>query len=93
MNPNEAYMIPGFLPSDLPRKTEAQEPALQTKRYEKCWGAVICKEERPGTKAKPDNKILALKIRAERENRKKLRLSLAISCRVRYDNNKFLHIM
>ena len=67
MNTNEAYMIPGFLPPNFPRRTEVQKPAPQIKRYEKCWGAVFCKEERPSTKTKTDNKILALKIRTERE--------------------------
>ena len=67
MNPNDAYMIPGFSPLDFSRKTKVQKSNPQPTIYKKCWGAVICKRERPEAVKEPKNKILALKIRAERE--------------------------
>lgn len=67
MNPNEAYMIPGFLTLDLPRKAEQQNPNPQPKLYKKCWGAVICKDEHPEVVKEPNDEILSLKIRTEKE--------------------------
>ena len=67
MNPNEVYMIPGFLPLDAPRKAEKQKQEPQPKFYKKCWGAVICKEKSPEPVTELDDKILSLKIRTERE--------------------------
>ena len=67
MNPNETYMIPGCFSPDIPRKAEQPKPTPQPKTYKKYWGAVICKEGQREDKTKPDNKILALKIRTERE--------------------------